>query len=173
MADDGTKVKQLYGDNYGHDSYFRALRIWLSTKKFKKGVEIGFAWALSARAYLETQDSKLISLDMNDEMGKGEGIRQEFGDQWELILGDSSTNLLALPGKYDYIYIDGDHTYGGVVKDLAAADAKLAKGGCIVCDDYGNPCGVAQAVDEFCLGLDYKLEFMKDNPNGGVILTKN
>ena len=172
MADKGTKVEQIYGDNYGHDSYFRAMRDWLSTKKFKNGVEIGFAWSLSARAYLETQKSKLISLDMNDNMGRGHGIKEEFGDQWELILGDGADNLKKLPGKFDYIYIDGDHTYGTVVRDLAAANKKLAKGGYIVCDDYGNPCGVAQAVDEFRKALGYNIEIMKDNPNGGCILTR-
>ena len=169
----GTAVEQLYGPEHYDSAYFQAFRDWLSGQKFNRGIEIGFAWAMSAHAYLETQESNLISLDMNDNMGKGGAIKEVYGDRWTLIEGDSSTNLLKQKGKFDYIYIDGDHTYGGVVKDLEAAHKKVAKGGVIVCDDYGNPCGVKQAVDEFVKKYGYALTHMENNPNGGVILAKD
>lgn len=165
-----TKIEQLYGPEHYDSGYFAAMRDWLATQQFKRGIEIGFAWAMSAHAYLETQESNLISLDIADNMHKGDGIREVFPGRWELITGDSSTNLLKQKGKFDYIYIDGDHTYDGCRKDLEAAHKKLETGGVIVCDDYGNPCGVKQAVDEFCEKYGYGLEAMANNQNGGVIL---
>jgi predicted O-methyltransferase YrrM len=38
--------------------------------------------------------------------------------------------------KYDFIYIDGDHTAFGVMKDLINAHLWLNPGGIIACDDY-------------------------------------
>jgi predicted O-methyltransferase YrrM len=167
-----TKVEQLYGTEHFDNGYFESLKNFLSGREFKRGVEIGLAWGMSAMAYLETQDSKLISIDLNDNMQKSEGLKKVFGDQWEFIVGDSNTTLAGLSGKFDWIYIDGDHSYEIVKQDLVAAHKKLAKGGMIVCDDYGNPCGVKQAVDEFVKSYGFTLTPMSNNPNGGVILTK-
>lgn len=38
--------------------------------------------------------------------------------------------------KFDFIYIDGDHTAFGVMKDLINSYSCLAQGGIIACDDY-------------------------------------
>ena len=58
----------------------------------------------------------------------------------------------------DLVYIDGDHTYQGVVKDLMFWFPKVRKGGMICGDDIGWP-GVKRAVDEFFLrlGKDYQI----------------
>lgn len=48
----------------------------------------------------------------------------------------------------DLVYIDGDQTYEGVCKDLAAWYPKVKKGGVICGDDIGWV-GVKRAVDEF------------------------
>lgn len=165
-----TEINQLYGPEHYDSPYFESIKAWLATQTFKRGVEIGFAWGMSAMAYLETQSSPLISIDVNDMMEKNDKIKQVYGDRFKLIFGDSSRTLMELEGKFDYIYIDGDHNYKGVIKDLVAAHKKLEKGGVIVCDDYGNPGGVKRAVDEFCVKYEYKLEQMPSNPNGGVIL---
>lgn len=56
----------------------------------------------------------------------------------------------------DWIYVDGDHSYEGCLRDLNNALIKVKKGGMILGDDYGwpgskwNKPGVTQAVNEFC-----------------------
>ena len=54
---------------------------------------------------------------------------------------------------FDWIYIDGDHRYEYVMRDLANYVPKVKAGGYIVCDDYHYPGtwddGVTQAVDDF------------------------
>ena len=56
---------------------------------------------------------------------------------------------------FDWIYLDGDHSYEGVLRDLKSSQRVVKSGGIILGDDYawafqrhGKP-GVTAAVDEF------------------------
>ena len=62
----------------------------------------------------------------------------------------------------DLVYIDGDHTYEGVVKDLAAWLPKVRRGGILCGDDIGWP-GVKMAVDEFFLKLGRNYQIIHKN----------
>jgi hypothetical protein len=51
--------------------------------------------------------------------------------------GDSSTEMRKMPNEFfDWIYIDGDHAYEGVRKDVAAALFTLKPDGLLVFNDY-------------------------------------
>lgn len=65
-------------------------------------------------------------------------------------------------GALDLVYIDGDHTYEGVAKDLAAWYPKVRKGGIICGDDIGWP-GVKKAVDEFFIKLNKEYQIISKN----------
>ena len=58
--------------------------------------------------------------------------------------------------KLDWIYVDGDHSYEGCLRDLNNALKVVKVGGLILGDDYKWPgtvygkAGVTQAVNEFC-----------------------
>jgi hypothetical protein len=77
--------------------------------------------------------------------------------------GDSAAILASFaPDTFDWIYVDGDHTYPGVVRDLAAAHKVLKRGGFMMCNDYAtwcarvaSPFGVARAVNEFVIENRY------------------
>lgn len=85
-------------------------------------------------------------------------VRQ--GNSWEL--------LDAFPDEhFDWIYIDADHSYESVKKDLAAARLKVKPGGLIVMNDYviadaqrGDPYGVMHATNEFCMEEGWELVYM-------------
>jgi predicted O-methyltransferase YrrM len=57
----------------------------------------------------------------------------------------------SLPYKIDMVFIDGDHRYETVVKDIKKAFELLKPGGLICGHDYDHPNwpGVKQAVDEY------------------------
>ena len=86
----------------------------------------------------------------------------------ELHRGDSSSSLAALPDRsFDFIYIDGDHSYEGVAKDLAVAARKITEDGWIVCNDYTiySPVeqikyGVYRAVNEFCWQQGFEIVYL-------------
>lgn len=53
-----------------------------------------------------------------------------------ILEGDSSSTLSTLTGEYDWIYIDADHGYQAVQKDIVAATRKVKLGGFLVFNDY-------------------------------------
>jgi hypothetical protein len=66
----------------------------------------------------------------------------------------SSEAALTFPDEYfDWIYIDGNHLYEFVKRDLESYHSKVKQGGYITGDEYGEPGwwdgGVEKAVDEF------------------------
>jgi len=87
-------------------------------------------------------------------------------------VGDSGLNMSRMPDKYfDAIYIDGDHRYEGVKRDIEASLPKLKQGGVLVFNDYAvwSPasmfhCGVARAVHELCLNEPWKFRYIALQP---------
>jgi len=84
-------------------------------------------------------------------------INNKFKDNPEvsLLRGYTDDILPTLTKKYDYIYIDADHNYAQVKKDLLNSVPLIADGGIIGFNDYiyddryYNIYGVIQTVCEF------------------------
>ncbi len=80
---------------------------------------------------------------------------------------DSAATLARLPdGECDFIYLDADHSYDGVKRDIEAARAKVKPDGFLLFNDYTywSPCeclpyGVVQAVNELCIADDWEMVF--------------
>lgn len=87
-----------------------------------------------------------------------------------VMKGDSSSILYSFPNNtFDMIYIDGDHSYEGVKKDLLASYLKIKPGGWIMGHDFGiNPqkakhyyeFGVEKAVIEFCRNFQQEVSVL-------------
>ncbi len=76
----------------------------------------------------------------------------------ELIVGTSWEQYKLFDDEsIDVLHIDGDHSYGGVLKDIELFWPKLRKGGTVFFDDY-NWGSVSKAVNEFITsyGIDEK-----------------
>jgi predicted O-methyltransferase YrrM len=140
-------------------------------KDVKNGIEIGVAFGGNSYKLLNNNDNlKLYSIDPyigyseNDVMSKNvEGekgdqvynfvlnrLQSKFGDR-SILIRDNSDYLINNfeDDSLDFIFIDGDHTYEGVKKDIENSFRKVKKGGIIAGDDYELIPSVNQAVDEF------------------------
>lgn len=118
------------------------------------GVEIG---VFSYHVLMKAQPSKLFLIDpwisdnTNSKNTAYENVCNAFAiyPNVEVIRMKSEDAVIMFPDNYfDYIYIDGEHSYAAVTKDLNNYFPKLKKGGYIIGDDYGWT-GIPEAVRDF------------------------
>lgn len=75
-----------------------------------------------------------------------------------LLVEDSSVAAEKFPDEYfDYVYIDAQHEYDNVLKDIKAWLPKVKKGGFLAGHDYGLP-GVMKAINECFDFVDHQNE---------------
>ena len=146
------------------------------------GVEIGVAEGFSSKDFLENGLQTLYSVDAWQTLNqKGDGgYEQEWHDknfsdakerlnkfqERSIIIKGLSQDVAA---NFDdesvgFLYIDGDHSYEGVKRDLEAWYPKVVKGGVIGFHDYLNDAyGVNRFVNEFCDRLGIKPVTIPEN----------
>ena len=81
-------------------------------------------------------------------------VKNKFSNNPKVrIIRDTSVNAAKMFDNeyFDFVYLDGDHSYEGVTKDLESWYPKLKKFGVMCGDDYGHPSGVGviEAVTKF------------------------
>jgi hypothetical protein len=121
------------------------------------GAEIGTQEGLFAEkmlAVVQPQRLHLFEIDDGPLRARRTDLLSRPGV--ELHLGDSSTLLASFPDDhFDWIYIDGDHSYEGVCRDIRVARTKVKPGGLLMfndftlwspveCIDYGVPHAVCE-----------------------------
>jgi hypothetical protein len=88
--------------------------------------------------------------------------------------GDSTELLSRFPDCYfDWIYLDGDHSYAGVTRDAEMATRKLSTDGILIFNGYTpfSPLelcqyGVMRAVNELCLSDNFEVVYLALHPLG-------
>jgi hypothetical protein len=81
--------------------------------------------------------------------------------------GDSSAVMATRPDAYyDMIYIDGDHSFEGVLRDAEASVLKLKGDGLLIFNDYtmmdhvsASPYGIVPVVNEFCANRGWTVAY--------------
>lgn len=138
--------------------------------------EVGTQYGYFAEQIMAiAKPKKLHLLDYNFDLFKAEISKKQNSlvqkgienGTVELHEGDSSTSLSSFPEEYfDWIYIDADHAYQGVCKDIQQGYTKVKAEGMMVFNDYTNwsvcevmPYGVAKAVNEFCIANNWEIVF--------------
>lgn len=109
----------------------------------------------------------LIDLDLHSHQ-----IQKRFADKVQsgtIVLHEERSwrALRKFPDQYfDFIYIDADHSYEGVKKDIMVAKEKIRHDGFLVFNDYTYwspvecmPYGVMHAVNELCLKEGWQFVF--------------
>ncbi|MFB3918533.1 hypothetical protein BU251_03350 [Candidatus Velamenicoccus archaeovorus] len=170
----------LFGLNEGRLVY----KIARSLKDHAVVVEIG-AYKGKSTSFiaegLNGKNSKIYSIDTWFNDG---GMRQTRADTFPEFLNNTASwrgKIIPLRGfsseirrswlsekKIDFLWIDGDHSYTGIKKDIEDW-LPLVKKNCFVCfHDYRDEAGVKKAVDEKI--LDRTIVFVRRE--GNIFLTR-
>lgn len=126
----------------------------LTDKKNIVGCEIGTAEGKNACSILENLDiKKLYLIDpylFSDAAMKSTACEnlKEYEDKIERFEDLSENVINKIPNDLDFVYIDGNHTYPHVLKDLELYYPKVKSGGLITCHDF-NLTSVQKAINTF------------------------
>lgn len=128
------------------------------------GVEIGVWKGEHAKSLLKSLNIKKLFLidpyiidkdydgsDMNNEIIRAKDKAEErliFFDNVNWIFEKSEDAVDSIPNNLDFVYIDGNHSYKYVKKDIELYYKKIKKGGILGGHDITIP-SVAKAVCEF------------------------
>lgn len=118
----------------------------------------------------ERESWPLYSIELNDKYEPiAEAHLRDRGllEHVTLLRGDSATVIAELPGRFDTVFVDGDHSYAGITRDLDALRGRVAPGGVLMFHDCFHPdnesgeYGVARALAEraTAMGLAYRGRF--------------
>ncbi|MGA2095079.1 MAG: class I SAM-dependent methyltransferase [Candidatus Acidiferrum sp.] len=148
--------------------------------------EIGIDKSLFSEKILSsTSPAKLHLIDICP--AAVENARMKFAPQMaqgivETHLGDSVSMLSALPDEYlDWVYVDGNHSYEGVKRDLEAVLPKLKPKGLLALNDYiffaaseFVKYGVVEAVNEFCVSHNFEFVYfaLQGKMHNDVVLAR-
>jgi hypothetical protein len=156
---------------------------------FNTAVEIGISFGSHCKKILETTNiKKLYGIDPYLNYGdftnlvtsdnyyeiffhKVKNKLSVFGDRFELIR-DFSLNAARRfkDGEIDIAFLDANHNYAEVLKDLEAWWPKIKEGGIMAGDDYAtrHP-GVPRAVNEFFGKKGISIMLDKDQPRVWIV----
>lgn len=106
---------------------------------------------------------------------KNPDIRAELASEECRIkpqVGDTSETLARFPDQFfDTFYIDGDHSYEAVSKDIERVLPKVKPNGALIFHSYSTwstvtmyHCGVARAVHELCLEGSWRFQYLALEP---------
>lgn len=143
--------------------------IQAETNHILKCAEIG-CWIGENAEDMLTVDP-LMTLDLIDaytnigytedkSQGSGEEVKEKawkrlskFSDRIKFVYKQSEEAYKNYPDEhFDYIYIDGDHSYYGAYRDMKIWWSKLKKGGLFAGHDVGMP-SVSKAFIDFLLDI--------------------
>lgn len=156
-ADHIWEMSKFYREDYVAIKYAIA-----SVLQPKSICEIGVYSGISALCFLlASPDATYLGIDnlsakrAPEVVPKAKETLDRLGYKNDIIIADSQ-RMTALPGMFDFIHVDGDHSRSGARHDILLAWNALNHGGYILTDNGHdlNVCtGVFDALRETCDGL--------------------
>ena len=163
--------------------YYGVFSDIINENNFKNCAEIGIGYGFHAKQILDTCDVSMLYLIDPMVYYPNDGFATDvmkYGGFEKLV---SNINKYLYPYKNNYtwlrqpslsiteeqipdnyldaVFIDGDHSYEAVIKDLPFWWKKLRVGGWLLGDDYASCCpGTTKAVDEFAATNNLRIEFL-------------
>lgn len=152
--------------------YYGVLPKLIRDRGYKRGIEVGVFAGGHAKVMLDNADLELLVGIDPYKIYKVGGMPRGIEDQEDMdclcslvrqrlntprfrllrMTSDKAVSLLVQTyWKFDFVFVDGCHTYEQLKKDLDNYDKIIRKGGIIACHDYKHPTysSLTVAVDEF------------------------
>jgi len=143
-----------------------------------KYVEIGCYAGGSACLMLQRPNTRVISIDLGQPIAKeivytNVNKLNKFNNPYNYLEGNSQTHemvdrLKELTGEIDILFIDGDHSYQGVINDFMLYEGLVKPRGYIVFDDYNDfyySPEVKTAVDDIVESIKGRYVDIRTLPN--------
>lgn len=163
------KVVKMTDD--GCVPYYDVLPSLIRERSYKNGIEIGVLFGGHAEAMLRVNSLQLlVGIDPYEMYEQAESMKlmdqEDFDYVYNLTLERLSddrylhfraTSDMAFPhiqdmgSLFNFVFIDGLHTYEQVKRDLSNYSQLIRIGGVIACHDYNHPSypALTTAIDEF------------------------
>ena len=154
--------------------YYDFLPALIRERDYKFGIEVGVFCGGHALAMLDTDIDFLVGVDPyemfpNNQLGLNNQedwdcmyrmVMDRLSDERYLHIRKPSDHIGYLT-NFDFVFIDGLHTYDQVTKDLDRYSKFIRPGGVVACHDYNHPNfpGVTTAILEFA--FNHKLEIVE------------
>lgn len=82
---------------------------------------------------------------------QAKAVAARYSPRGKIVLADTEKAAEIVPDGLDFVFVDADHSYDGVVRDIETWLKKIKPGGWIIGHDYGSDKrhpDVRRAVDE-------------------------
>ena len=113
------------------------------------------------------KDGKFTGIDINDYL---KNDLTSSGREIDFILGESITVMKAMkPKQFDFIFVDGDHSYANIVPEFKEVSRLISDGGIIA---YHDTIGIpdVKRLMEHITKLKYSVLTFKTSDNRGLSL---
>jgi len=154
----------------------------LKNKRNLVGAEIGVFFGENSKAMLDNLDMKMLYLidpyasglvGIEDETGpeyvlkNAKRLLKPYEDKITWVKADSF-EAEGIPNKLDFVYIDGDHTYEGALRDFEKYWPIVKKGGILGGHDFDNK-HVAKAAKDYFDTQDGEYSFFTAIDSQGTL----
>ncbi|MDZ7330977.1 MAG: class I SAM-dependent methyltransferase [candidate division KSB1 bacterium] len=93
-------------------------------------------------------------------------------DWTDLIIGESTKVAQHWSHPIDLLFIDGDHRYIGVKRDILAWQKWVKMNGMVAFHDYGDGTGVPRAIHKKILNRPWMWQVISDREYGSIFVIK-
>jgi predicted O-methyltransferase YrrM len=143
----------------GKRKYF--LKHLIEKNNFQTMIEVGIDTGKTTFYLLDNiPNLKIYAIDLDIKKFYNSTIKEKYGDRLVAIQGSSYVVADTLPDNFaDIVFIDADHSYEAVKKDITKYTPKLKSGGLLTGHDIDYP-GVNKAVNEIIKNYDVGPNFV-------------
>lgn len=140
-------------------------------------VEIGTCSGISLISLAIAQKLKgrdpVISIDIAKHNDLDRNLSNaSVNDYAECIISDANDLAKEWSTPIAMLWIDGDHSYNGAAKDIAAWSKFIIDGGYIALHDYNSSCGVYRAISKLILSHPWMWRVISDREYGSIFVAQ-